>query len=100
MKKEFEYTCIAAIGIKVNLICATSPILWNNEGRFGLIPLARIQNAFENWKDTHIGSTLVPVAKFYWSETIKISPQIANALLGEDKDDKCTYNSKGSTKGS
>ena len=94
MKKEFSYTCVGGVGIRVHLMCATSPILWNKEGLFGLISLAKIHNALKHFKDLHQDPELLPVIDFYWQDVIPVSSQIANALLGEDKDDKCVYKDK------
>lgn len=98
MKKEFEYIVHGGIDLRLKLELITSSILWKRNGLFGLIPFARIQNALECWKDSLLGIPGgTPMADFHWPDTIKVSPQIANALLGDDKDDKCTYNSKSST---
>lgn len=100
-KFSFHYIDVDTITVRLHhLEYINYPILWNNKGLYGLIPFAKIQNAFENWNNTHIGSTAIPHHKFYWHDVIKISPQIANALLGEDKDDKCTYRGKESPKSS
>lgn len=96
MKKEFHYFCINKLEIILLLNHVEHPILWNNNGQYGLIPFARIQNALENWKNVH-DKDIVPSEQFDWCDVIKISPQIANALLGEDKDDKCTYRGKDSS---
>ena len=90
--KRFNYSCIDGDIIRLRLDKITMPILWNHKGIYGLIPFARIKNALELWKDNLLstcGGT--PMADFNWPDVIPVSPQIANALLGDDKDDKCTY---------
>lgn len=97
MIKEFTYVTGNGNAIKVNLAQVTSSILWCYRGLYGLIPFAKIQNAREHWKDLHTSANDdIPTACFYWHDVIPVSPQIANALLGEDKDDKCTYRGKDS----
>lgn len=97
IKKEFEYVGLDASLITIRLDNINCSILWNNKGRYGLIPFAKIQNALEIWKDKHENIDVRPRETFSWAGVIPVPPQIANALLGEDKDDKCTYNSKGGT---
>lgn len=97
MKKEFMYVAGNGNAIKVNLTLATSSILWCYKGLYGLIPFVRIQNALEHWKDLHTDANDdTPMGCFYWHDVIPVPLQIANALLGEDKDDKCTYRGKDS----
>ncbi len=100
MKKEFHHIIINGPVLNVNLEQVRHSILWSSMGRYGLIPFAKIQNVLEHWKDMHTETDVVSIGKFYWHDVILVPPQIANALLGEDKDNKCTYNSKGSTNGS
>ena len=84
------------VSIKINLAEITLPILWNNNGQYGLIPFARIQNDLEFCKD--MGEKNGSMGTYNWHDVIPVSPQIANALLGEDKNDKCTYRGKSSPK--
>lgn len=99
-RQSFIYIDVDTDSVQLNLEYVIFPVLWNHKGQYGLIPFPRIQNALENWKDTHVGSTEKPKGMFYWhKDLIYVSPQIANALLGEDKDDKCTYNGKSSSQG-
>ncbi len=84
--------------VHLDLEYITTPILWCNKGIYGLIPLARIYNALENWKDINTGSTKKPTGVFYWHNTVKVPPQIAATLLCKDKNDKCTYRGKSGTK--
>ncbi|HDY68728.1 MAG TPA: hypothetical protein ENH85_13185 [Candidatus Scalindua sp.] len=94
MKKEFVYITSGAKTLRIYLLKTTSSILWKRNGLFSLIPFSRIQNALDNWNDLHGDSELIPEGIFHWRETIHITPKVANALLGEDKDDKCVYKDK------
>ena len=96
MEIKITYIHLDTTMITLRLDNINCPILWNNKGQYGLIPFARIYNALENWKDRHFSIGLLPKGVFNWRDVIPVSPQIANALLGEDKDDKCTYRGKSS----
>lgn len=101
MNIEIIYVDYKTESILLDLDYVDCPVLWNKKGLFGLIPLAKIKNKLEHWKDLDMsGGEDAPIGMFYWRDVIPVSPQIANALLGEDKDDKCTYKGKGGPKSS
>lgn len=72
------------VSIDINLGNAL-PILWNQNGRFCVVPLAVVQNIIES-EDMHkklIGKRTRPEITLHWSQGIPISNLAGRALIGE-----------------
>lgn len=70
------------------------PILWNRDGRFGIIPVSRIENIIQNNKDMGIKWEHL---FFIWNDTLPIPQTAAKLLISEDVKSECTYSTKSDT---
>lgn len=63
------------------------PILWNNAGLFGLIPLGTVRNAVKVYEDTKLSPGLnsgnYSAGTIYWDEILTIDVILAGILLGK-----------------
>ena len=92
MRKSFKYVIVnhGPINFKWDDLVTPiiEPVLLNKDGLFRIIPAASIKNKFEC-----IGPQDINV-KFHWGGAIPVSQAFAGLLLGENVDNKCTYNKK------
>jgi hypothetical protein len=63
-----------------------SVILWNLEGRWGLVTAPIVQNAFTAWRDHEKAKSIAPstpAREFFvgWNQAQGILPAVVNALL-------------------
>ena len=70
----------------IDLISEASPIIWNRDGRYCVIPQAAVQNAIDNviiWEKFYSNKTAAPNVVIIWSQGIPISNLAGRALINE-----------------
>jgi hypothetical protein len=70
----------------IDLISEASPIIWNRNGRYCVIPQAVVQNAIDCvviWEKFYSNKTAAPNVVIMWNQGIPISNQAGRALIGE-----------------
>lgn len=78
--REFTYiqSNEAFISLNLEYVRATKgPILWNNNGMYGLIPYARILNAYQDCQVSDRSA----FHTFFWGDTVEIDNTTACLLL-------------------
>lgn len=85
--KTKNNTLTVVLGIlDATLGCITLPIIWNNNGLYGIIRREKVLNMKEELRNQEKLPVLNPNTKtgiFYWDEVEKLDPKIAKLLLGE-----------------
>ncbi len=64
------------------------PLIWFNQGMYGVISLEKLQNMYEAMEDQKKLPVLdrkKDVGKFYWDECVIIPPKIAKLLFGKNQ---------------
>ena len=66
------------------LVKKPQAVLWNRDGMYGLVPLARIKNAIQWEQDTlhtmYEGKLIERKISFTWGETLEIPPETGQTL--------------------
>lgn len=87
--RQFTYVICADKFISLPLqYCKESKtaILWNYKGLFGLIPYAKIQNAYIN------NQNITPISHtFFWKDVFPVHIPVAKLFLCENENYQCTY---------
>jgi len=92
LKKFYYIECskdaIFFVDLAETMSQGIAPIVWCNEGMFGLICVAKIKNMIQTLHDHEISEFYSPDIKVYWSETIQEPSEITKCLLTEISENK------------
>ncbi len=69
------------------------PILWNRDGIFRIVPVAKIKNEFMSVTSSGriCAETTGFKGKIKWVECIPVAIKFARLLIGDDVNNECTY---------